>query len=384
MKMGPANLPVVFDNKPFLVAAAAIIFTLLFAIFVPLLFEKSEPKKAKDDQAHTLTKSKSLCDVSEGLRSEELRSSQSFNSLAAAADDQRVLSAAAFRDFKVLKVTKVSYNTKLIRFEIPHGKSLGLSIGRHITVRARISNHDGDGSNHEDHATSNKVMRAYTPTSRPDQTGYFDLLVKSYEYGKLSPYLHALKPGKTVEVRGPVGRFKYTPNRFLAPQSMGLIAGGTGLTPCLQVIRCVLEGNGKTDGKAEPVVDNTCFTLLFQNRTEADILLREELDALVEKYPTRLRVIYFLSNCSGSEFGTGKSAEPRAGSKDAYGTEVRGYINAAVVEDILHPSRCPYVAICGPSGFNNCVKKLLEAVGHVDEVTDGDAAKRPTPTIYTW
>lgn len=376
--MTPPSVSALLSGKPFVVAALTIVFTLLAAILLPLFFEK-DPKK--DTDTPTLNKSKSLCDVSESLRNEELRTSKSFNSLAAAADDQRVLSAAAFREFKVLKVTKVSYNTKLIRFEIPHGKSLGLSIGRHITVRARISNHDGDGNDHEEHASANKVMRAYTPTSRPDQTGYFDLLVKSYEFGKLSPYLHALKPGKTVEVRGPVGRFKYTPNRFVAPQYMGLIAGGTGLTPCLQVIRCVLEGNGSN--KSE-VVDRTCFTLLFQNRTEDDILLREELDALAAKYPTRLRIIYFLSNPTGSEFGTGKAAEPLAGSKDLYGSEVRGYINPAVVEAILHPSRCPYVAICGPSGFNSSVKKLLEAVGHVDEVTDGEASSRPTPTIYTW
>ena len=35
-----------------------------------------------------------------------------------------------------------------------------------------------------------------------------------------------------VEVRGPVGRFKYTKNAY---KKMGFVAGGTGLTPCLQV-----------------------------------------------------------------------------------------------------------------------------------------------------
>ena len=35
-----------------------------------------------------------------------------------------------------------------------------------------------------------------------------------------------------VQVRGPVGHFKYTKNQY---KRVGLIAGGTGLTPCLQV-----------------------------------------------------------------------------------------------------------------------------------------------------
>eukprot|EP00428_Durinskia_dybowskii_P076714 CAMPEP_0170357206 /NCGR_PEP_ID=MMETSP0117_2-20130122/1582_1 /TAXON_ID=400756 /ORGANISM="Durinskia baltica, Strain CSIRO CS-38" /LENGTH=319 /DNA_ID=CAMNT_0010611355 /DNA_START=218 /DNA_END=1173 /DNA_ORIENTATION=+ len=314
----------------------------------------------------SLIKSKSLCDISEGLRKEELRTTSSFNSLANLADDERVLSAAAFREFKVLKVTKVSHNTKLIRFEIPHGKSLGLSIGRHITVRARIGESEGEGK-------SSKVMRAYTPTSRPDQKGYFDLLVKSYEFGKLSPHLHTLRAGSSVEVRGPVGRFRYTPNRFPHPLSMGLIAGGTGLTPCLQVIRCVLEGQTE---------DSTCFTLLFQNRTEDDILLKEELDGLVERHPQRLRVIYFLSNPTSTDFGN--KAQMKRNAQDGYGAEVRGYINADAVRDILRPERCPFVGLCGPSGFNASMKHLLMSVGHVDESKDGEKVTGQDPTIYIW
>ena len=67
-----------------------------------------------------LTKSKSLCDVSVGLRQEELRTSTSCTSLQNV-ESERVLSASIFREFKVLKVTRVSHNTKSIRFEIPHG-----------------------------------------------------------------------------------------------------------------------------------------------------------------------------------------------------------------------------------------------------------------------
>ena len=40
---------------------------------------------------------------------------------------------------------------------------------------------------------------------------------------------------------------------------MGLIAGGTGLTPCLQVIRCVFEGKDYAQDKCK-------FTLYYQNR----------------------------------------------------------------------------------------------------------------------
>jgi len=45
--------------------------------------------------------------------------------------------------------------------------------------------------------------------------------------------------GQSLDVRGPVGRFKYAKNSY---RHIGLVAGGTGLTPCLQLVRCVLEG----------------------------------------------------------------------------------------------------------------------------------------------
>jgi hypothetical protein len=124
-------------------------------------------------------------DVSTGLKNEERNS-------VGQSSEEKVLNAAVFKPFKVLKVTNVSHNTKLIRFEVPFGKQLGLPIGRHISVRANI---DGKA-----------VMRAYTPTSRPDVTGYFDIMVKCYEYGKMSTHLHTLKVGNTLEVRGPIGR----------------------------------------------------------------------------------------------------------------------------------------------------------------------------------
>lgn len=142
-------------------------------------------------------------DVSAGLRREERATQQSPSS-----SEDKVLSAASFKKFRVLEVTNISHNTKLIRFEIPHGKDLGLPIGRHISVRAEV-----DGK---------PVMRAYTPTSRTDQKGYFDLLVKTYEFGKMSSHLHSLKVGSSLDVRGPVGRFKYNKNSY---RSMGLIAG---------------------------------------------------------------------------------------------------------------------------------------------------------------
>ena len=63
-----------------------------------------------------------------------------------------------------------------------------------------------------------------------------------------------------------------------------MIAGGTGITPMLQIITAVLKD------KEDP----TQMWLLFANQTEADILMRETLDKLAEENPDRLKVWYTL------------------------------------------------------------------------------------------
>lgn len=79
------------------------------------------------------------------------------------------------------------------------------------------------------------------------------------------------------------------------------VAGGTGITPCLQVLRCILD-----QGISGYEDDQTSFILFYQNRKEEDILLRTDLDQMQLKYQHRLKVIYFLSNPSSANWSQGK------------------------------------------------------------------------------
>ena len=53
---------------------------------------------------------------------------------------------------------------------------------------------------------------------------------------------------------------------------IAMLCGGTGLAPMLQVIRAIIQNKS----------DKTKITLIFANKTEADILRREELDKLAK------------------------------------------------------------------------------------------------------
>jgi cytochrome-b5 reductase len=266
-------------------------------------------------------------DVSLGLRREmSLTSSTALNNLDKTAD-VRVIHPINYTEFTITRITNISHNTKLIRFAIPNNKTLGLSIGRHISIKAMINDV--------------KVMRSYTPTSLPNQQGFFELLIKIYADGKMSQYIDNLKSGDRVEVRGPIGRFKYNINSY---KRIGLIAAGTGLTPCLQLIRCILQGPDYSQ-------DTTTFCFFFQNRTERDILLKAELDALQSMFEKRLEIHYFVSNPSAS-----------FGKLNPY--EHKGYIGEADINTHLTRSKCEYVGLCGPNGFNESMIKLLKEAGH--------------------
>lgn len=65
-----------------------------------------------------------------------------------------------------------------------------------------------------------------------------------------------------------------------------MIAGGTGITPMLQIIRAALKNP----------FDRTKLSLIYANVAPQDILLRDELDALAAKYPSRFKLLYVLNN----------------------------------------------------------------------------------------
>lgn len=110
-----------------------------------------------------------------------------------------------------------------------------------------------------------------------------EILSQTYEKGNISRYLSLLKVGDNIRVKGPKGQFVYTPT---LAKEFGLIAGGTGITPMLQVVRHSLFNPG----------DPTKFSLIYANVNEEDILLRVELDYLVAMFPYRFQVYYVLNN----------------------------------------------------------------------------------------
>lgn len=93
-----------------------------------------------------------------------------------------------------------------------------------------------------------------------------------------------LEIGQTIKVKGPKGAMVYTPNMV---RHFGMIAGGTGITPMLQIIRAVIRGRSSGD--------RTEIDLIFANVNVEDILLKDDLDQLARD-DQGFRVHYVLNN----------------------------------------------------------------------------------------
>lgn len=237
----------------------------------------------------------------------------------------------------LVEKVELSHDTRLFRFGLPSASHcLGLPTGQHIYLSARIN--------------GSLVVRPYTPTSCDEDLGRMDLVVKIYranehpkfpEGGKMTQHLESLAVGDSIDVRGPGGLLQYQGRgafavkedkkgeaRLVTVQAsrVSMIAGGTGITPMLQLVRAVFR---------DPE-DQTCLSLLLANQTEEDILLREELEEVAERHPDRFRLWYTVD---------------RPGEGWQYSS---GFINAEMIEKALFPpAEDNLVLLCGPPPMIN-------------------------------
>ncbi|KAK8143441.1 hypothetical protein MY1884_001080 [Beauveria asiatica] len=240
---------------------------------------------------------------------------------------KKVLKPDVFQEFELQEKTVISHNVAIYRFKLPSSQSvLGLPIGQHISIGAPLPQPDG---------TTKEIVRSYTPVSGDHQPGFFDLLIKSYPQGNISKMMASLLVGQTIRVRGPKGAFVYTPNMV---RHFGMIAGGTGITPMLQIIRAITRGRAAGDV--------TEVDLIFANVTPQDILLKEDLDALAAE-DKGVRIHYVLDN--PPEGWTGGV----------------GYVTADMITKFFpKPADDVKILLCGPPPMISGLKKATESLGY--------------------
>ncbi len=151
---------------------------------------------------------------------------------------------------KIARITRAEDLTeqdRILEIELPGGKDLGHKPGQFVEVSIF-----GFGE------------APISITSSPAKKGSFELCVR--KLGGLTEKMHALGAGEAVGIRGPMGNG--FPMEDLQGADCLIISGGIGMAPVRSVVNTILAEREKY-GR---------MTLLYGNRSPADILFTEELE----------------------------------------------------------------------------------------------------------
>lgn len=180
---------------------------------------------------------------------------------------------------------------------------------------------------------SNSVRRAYTPITPNHTKGYFDLLVKKQHHGRMTELMFAMKPGDSLDMRMMSHKLTYTPNTY---DTVGMIGGGTGICPLIQVVHNILQNPE----------DTTKISMLFANRSESKILMRGMLDEMAERNPEQFRLHYTVDSTLNPEW-----------------KGYVGHINKKMIQDTMpSPTGKNLVLLCGPDPMIHALAGVPYAV----------------------
>lgn len=116
----------------------------------------------------------------------------------------------------------------------------------------------------------------------------------------------------------------YTPN---STQQITMIAGGSGITPMIQVLRRIVSNPS----------DKTKVQLIYANKRADDILCRELLESWAKQYPEKLSIYYTLDN--PPEKWTGG----------------QGFVTESMLEGRIPKPGEGKIYVCGPPGMMNWI-----------------------------
>ena len=178
--------------------------------------------------------------------------------------------AEHFHALRVAQIVPETSDANSIRFEVPAElrERFAFRAGQHLTLRTTLGGEE--------------VRRNYSLCTAPADHDWM-VTVKRIGGGLFSNWVgDRLKTGDTIEVMPPHGSFTTTFDRGRARHLVG-IAGGSGITPVMSLIRTLLREEPKSR-----------VTLLYGNRDSSSIIFLEALAALKDKHIGRLEIYHFL------------------------------------------------------------------------------------------
>jgi len=231
------------------------------------------------------------------------------------------MSGLHFHPLRVRHVHADTDDARIVTFDVPPSleATFRFTPGQYLTLRRPGAD----------------VRRSYSICAAPGEP--LRVGVRRVPGGEFSGWLHAeLKAGDSLEAMEPQGRFGAALGK--RPRHLLAVAGGSGITPILSIVKASLEGDPQTR-----------VTLLYGNRQAASTMFKEELEDLKNRHLTRLAVHAVFSR-------EAMDAPLSSGRLDA--AKVASFLRlsggAAAVDEVF---------VCGPHAMNDEVEAALLAAG---------------------
>ena len=172
-----------------------------------------------------------------------------------------------------------------------------------------------------------KLRRSYSLSSSPYADEDWAVSVKKIQGGKMSTHIvDHVKAGDIIETMAPIGVFVYEPSASNT-NDIVLIGGGSGITPLVSVISSALKVEQKSK-----------VYLIYSNRNEDAVMLREKLENIKANYAERFNYVNVYS----------KPLQPVSG--------ISGRLDKTKLVQLLENFKSINFAkahffVCGPSGM---------------------------------
>jgi ring-1,2-phenylacetyl-CoA epoxidase subunit PaaE len=230
-----------------------------------------------------------------------------------------------FHELTVRRIEPDTPEAVVVTFDVPEPlrETYAFTQGQYLTLRKTIEGQD--------------LRRSYSICAGVDD-GELRVGVRKVAGGVFSNWINAaLRPGDSIAVMAPQGRF-FVPLDAAAERHHVGIAGGSGITPILSIMKTVLA--------REP---HSRFTLVYGNRKLASTMFKEELEDLKNRYMARLVLHHVFSD------------EPTDAPLN------HGLMNRAKLAEflggVLPAERIDHAYVCGPFQMNDEAEAALLAAG---------------------
>lgn len=159
---------------------------------------------------------------------------------------------------RVADIREETPSTKTLRFVAQDGYLPPFLAGQYIALFLEVG--------------GVRTSRPYSISSPPNQTGYYEITVRRVKEGRVSNFLlDEISRGDMVESSGPSGHFYHNP--VFHDPTMVCLAGGSGVTPFMSMLREIVECGLKR-----------ALFLIYGNKSLDEAIFHDELRRMSDRF----------------------------------------------------------------------------------------------------